>query len=109
MPYTATILFVGSGAPSAGSNGLLDCQVAMAREAAPPEGVLLALVFDSGAQLASTRARASASNTDALSLGINPPDALFLICHLACLPRALTVRQWLRFLSLPVLTNDGQE
>src|SRR5690348_2146392 len=79
MPYAATIRFVGSGAPSAGSNGLLDCQVAMARDAAFPFGVSLAL--DEGAQLASTRATMSASNTDALSRDIRLPAALSFTRH----------------------------
>src|SRR6185437_8514994 len=96
MPYAATIRLVGSGAPSAGSNGLLDCQVAMARDAAFPDGLLLALVFDNGAQLARTRASASANSTDALSRGISLPAAVFFTRHppmLITCSTILTMRQ----------------
>jgi hypothetical protein len=73
---------------------LLDCQVAIARDAAFPFGVSLTL--DEGAQLASTRASISASSTDAPNRDINPPDALSFSRHpriLVTCSTILTMRQ----------------
>ena len=111
---------VGSGAPSAGSYSLLDCQVAMARDAALPDELLV--VFDEGAQLVSARTNASVARMDALNRDIPRPGFLLLNAqtrHLRKLTISLTVPLTMRChrpsdsyhqnLSLPVKTSGGQE